>query len=192
MKAFVAFLCALFVAGMAPADPYSMAIQQARNVANQNNAQQGVEPQPPPRPPSAPQTPPVDPMLEATIQNVSSLHADFAAINDSTNLDSSADQKLSLLNNLAAAAQGSKPPAASIKKLANDLIEAMTGKQKMRAQQQKLAQEIHAIFNSSHLSAAQQQTIFGDVEKNLEDGGAAPDDAGNVVADLKTITTETK
>jgi hypothetical protein len=189
MKVSAAFFCALFVTDIASADSFSMAIQQAKNVAAQNNAQQGVPPQSS-RPP-APQTPQADPMLEATLRNVSSLHADFTAINNSTNLDSSG-QKLSLLNNLAAAAQGAKPSAASIKKLAGDLIATMTGKVKMRAQQQKLAQEIHAIFNSSHLSAAQQQTLFGDVEKILTDGGASPEDAGKVAADLKTIATETK
>src|SRR5450755_4279164 len=133
MKLPVALFCALLAAEGVLADSYSIAKQMARDAANQNNAQQGVQPQAPH--PSAPQTPPVDPVLEATTRNVSSLRADFAVINSSTNLDSSAGQKLSLLNNLAAAAQGAKPSAASIKKLAGDLIAVMAGKEKMRGQQ---------------------------------------------------------
>jgi ArsR family metal-binding transcriptional regulator len=191
MKLSAALFFALFGAGVALADPYSMAKQQAKSVANGGP----ISSQPPPPPQPAPpqnNNPPPDPVLEATTRNVSNLRADFNALNNSTNLDPNAGQKLSLLNNLAAAAQSAKPAAASIKKIASDLIATMTGKEKMRAQQQKLAQEIHAVFNSSHLSAAQQQKIFNDVKKNLEDGGAAPDDAGKVVADLKTIATETK
>ena len=81
------------------------------------------------------------------------------------------------MNDLSAAAQGAKPSAASIAKLADDLDAAITGNKKLHAQQQKLAQEVHAIFNSSHLSAAQQQKICDDVQKILEDGGASPDNA---------------
>jgi hypothetical protein len=188
MKLSAALFCALFAASVALADPYSMAKQQAKSVANGGP----ISSQPPSQPaPPQNNNPPPDPALEATTRNISGLRADFAAINNSTNLDSG-NQKLSLLNDLAAAAQNAKPSAASIKKLAGDLIATMTGKEKMRAQQQKLAQEIHAVFNSSHLSAAQQKKIFDDVKKNLEDGGASPGDAGKVVADLKTIATETK
>ena len=80
----------------------------------------------------------------------------------------------------------------SIAKLADDLATAIAGKEKLRAPQQTLAQYIHAIFNSAHLTAAQQQMIFDGVQKILTDGGASPDEATNVVNDIKTIASETK
>jgi hypothetical protein len=93
---------------------------------------------------------------------------------------------------MAAAAQGAKPQAASISKLADDLATAIAGKEKLRAPQPKLAQYVHAIFNSSHLTTAQQQMIFDGVQKILNDGGASPDETANVVSDIKTIASETK
>ena len=71
-------------------------------------------------------------------------------------------------------------------------IAAMIGNEKLRPQHQKLAQVVHAICNSSHLSPAQQQKIFDDVQTLLQNGGVPPDDATNVVNDIRTIATETK
>ena len=68
----------------------------------------------------------------------------------------------------------------------------MAGNEKLRLQHLKLAQEVHAIFNSSHLSSAQQQKIFADVQTLLQNGGVPPDNATNVVNDIKTIAAETK
>ena len=84
--------------------------------------------------------------------------------------------------------QGGAPEA----KLADDLVKDATGKLKADAMQQKLAQDIHAIFNSSHLSPSQQQMIFDSTQKILQSAGAAPEDAANVVNDIKQIATETK
>jgi len=82
MKTFTAFFCLLFVASGVLADVYSAAIQQAKNVtANASNTRQDNSPAPtqPPSTPPAQNTPPPDPVLEATLQNIAGLRADFDA-----------------------------------------------------------------------------------------------------------------
>ena len=194
MKTFIAFFCALCVADSVLADPYSAAIRQAKDVsAKVTKADQGNPPSTAPSPAAPPQAnPQPDPVLEATLRNIASLHADFAALGKLAATNSTATQKQLLMNDLATAAQGAKPSPASISRLADDLVTATAGKVKADATQQKLAQYVHAIFNSSHLSPAQQQMIFDNVQKILQSGGASPDDATNVVNDIKTIATETK
>jgi len=194
MKAFTALACTLCVANSVLADSYSEAIRQAKDVsAKVTRADQGNQTPTAPPPAVPPQTSPQpDPALEATLRNIAGLHADFAALASLAGTNSTATQRQLLMNDLATAAQGAKPAPASISRLADDLVTATAGKVKPDASQQKLAQDVHAIFNSSHLSPAQQQMIFDAVQKLLQSGGASPDDATNVVNDIKTIATETR
>jgi hypothetical protein len=183
MKPFIALTCALFLANSLPAQNYSIAIRQAKNAsARETAANQQLMDNPPA--PSPQNNAPADPVLQATLQNIKNLQNDFA-----TPLTT---QRQSLTNDLAIAAQGAKPQPASISKLADDLMTAIAGKEKLRAPQPKLAQFVHAIFNSAHLTAAQQKMIFDGVQKILTGGGASPDEAANVVNDIKTIASETK
>jgi hypothetical protein len=193
MKPFIALACALFIGNSVLADPYSEAIRQAKNVsANETAANRQLLDNPAPAPPQNNPNPPADPVLQATLQNIASLRNDFAAIGNAADGASLPAQKQSLTNDLAVAAQGAKAQPASISKLADDLTTAIAGKEKFRVPQPKLAQFVHAIFNSSHLTTAEQQMIFDGVQKILTDGGALPDDATNVVNDIKTIASETK
>ena len=195
MKPFIALACALFIASSLLADPYSAAIRQAKNVSAKETAanQQLLEnPQPAAPPPHNNPNPPADPVLQATLQNIADLRNDFSAIGNAAVGVSLTVEKQTLTNDLTIAAQGVKPQAASISKLADDLITAISGKEKLRAPQPKLAQFTHAIFNSTHLTTAQQQTFFTGVQKILTDCGASADEAANVVNDLKTIASETK
>ena len=165
-----------------------MAIQQARNAAaSENKNQHAIDSsgQPAPAPPPSNPNPQPSPALEATLQNIANLRADFENFADGQT------NRQPLINDMTAAAQGTKAPAASVSKLAEHLAD-VAGNKNLQAQQQKLAQSVHAIFNSSHLSATQQQMVRDGVQKILQDGGAAPDDVTNVISDLKTIATETK
>ncbi len=195
MKPLIALTCVLFMAnGLLAQVNYQAAIRQARNAAaNETAANQKLLDNPPPAtPPQNNPNQPPDPALQATLQNIENLRNDFTAIGNAAPAASLAALKQSLTNDLAIAAQGAKPQAASISKLADDLATAIAGKEKLRAPQPKLAQFIHAIFNSLHLTTAQQQMIFDGVQKILTDGGASPDEAANVVSDIKTIASETK
>jgi hypothetical protein len=194
MKPFIALTCVVFVANSLLADPYSSAIRQAKDVSARETAanRQLMDNPPPAAPPQTNPNQPPNPVLQATLQNIESLRNDFAAIAGAAAADSRTVQRQTLTNDLAIAAQGTKPKSESISKLAEDLTTAIAGKEKLRAPQPKLAQYTHAIFNSSQLTAAQQQMIFDGVKKILTDGGASPEEATNVVNDIKTIASETK
>jgi hypothetical protein len=198
MKLFVAIFCALFTARAAFADPYSMAEQQARNVvASENKNQQAINSSAasapaPTMPPQNNPNPQPNSALQATLQNIAGLRADFEnLVSDPANATNAANAQ-SLLNDLAAAAQIKKPSPASISKLAKDLTAVIAGNNKLLAQPQKLAQWIHAVFNSSHLSAAQQQMVHDGMQKIFADAGVPVADAANVINDLQTIATETQ
>jgi len=195
MKPFIVLICALLMANSLLADPYSAAIRQAKNASARETAanQQLLEnPQTAAAPPQNNPNPPADPALQATLQNIANLRNDFSAIGKAAAGASLTAEKQTLTNDLAIAAQGVKPRAESISKLADDLVTAIAGKEKLRAPQPKLAQFTHAIFNSAHLTPAQQQAFFTGAQKVLTDGGASADEAANVVNDLKTIASETK
>jgi len=197
MKTLMVFFCAagaVCAANNVLADPYTSAIRQAKDVsAKVTKADEGSLQSAAPAPAAPPQTSPqLDPVLAATLRNIAGLRADFAALGSLADTNSAATQKQLLLNDLTTAAQGTKPPPASISKLADDLVTATTGKTKTSTTQQKLAQDVHAIFNSSQLSPTQQQMIFDDVQKVLHSSGASLDDATNVVTDIKTIATQTR
>lgn len=147
---------------------------------------------PQPSRPPAPPPPVANPLLAATVQNISNLQADLVAFIGSPDDHPDPAQKIALLNDLSAAAQGAKASADSVKELAKDLFTALAGHQKLLAQKLPLARSVHAVFNSSHLTAAQQQTLYDHVQKVLVDAGVSLGDAVDVVTDLKTIAGETK
>jgi hypothetical protein len=198
MKTILACACVVMTAGSLLAQNYYMATQQARRDSAQNDAEQqriskeaGSSPGSPGTAAAAPA--PMDPALQATLKNVSSLQTDFATAINSTSDTPDPGQKVSLLNDLSQAAQGTKASSASVKKVADDLLKDLSGKKKLTAAQQtKLAREVHALFNSSHLTATQQQTVLTDIQNTLTDGGASLDDAVNTVTDLKEVIAETK
>ena len=186
MKTHVALLGVLLAAGTTFADPYTIAKQRARQTSEQNNAEQARIQK------AAADPVQTDPALQATLQNINGLQVNFSECIKAEGAPD-ATQKASMLNNLSQAAQGTKPSAALVKKLANDLVPALAQRKKITvAQQKKLATAIHALFNSSHLSATQQKTMLDDVQKTLIDAGVSVDDAVNVVTDLKQIAEATK
>ncbi len=195
MKTRLAVFCALLVAGSAFADPYVMATQQAKRASDQNAAEQqriqnaagaGSASSP------AASVAPMNPALQATLNNIHSLQANFTDLGNSTSPTPDSGERISLLNNLSSAAQGNKASAESVKKLADDLLAGVSGKKLSAAQQTRLARDIHAAFNSSHLTDAQQKVVFDDVQKTLTDGGVSLDNAIDIVVDLKKVSSETK
>ena len=185
MKPRLTTLGLLLAAHAALADVnYSIARDQAHRAANQPGAA--------PSAPNGAAAAPVDPVMQATLRSINSLRADIAALNDTTTDKPDPSLKPSLLNDLTAAAQGTKAPSASVQKLAGHLMTALANKKKMQPQQLKLARDLHAAFNGAHLPAAQQQPLLDDVKKILTDAGTPADKADLVVDDLKQIATETK
>jgi hypothetical protein len=194
VKTFTAFVLILLCAEAIHADIYSEAIKQAHNVANGQPPQGGppVQPTPSAAPPQNPPPPQVNPVLEATLQNISNLRADFDALGKLPEIKPDSLPKQRLLNDLTVAAQDAKPSPTSVTNLAENLATAVAGKIDMQPQHAKLAQDIHAIFNSSHLSAAQQEMIFNDVQQILQSNEIPSDEITNVVNGVKTIAAETQ
>ncbi len=197
MKATLALCCLLMVASNVLADPYSMAIGQARRDSAQNDAEQrrlanqegdnGSS-----QSASGQNAAANNPALAATLQNISNLQTDLVAYIGSTDDHPDPSQKIALMNDLSSAAGSNKASAESVKELAKDLFTATSGNKKLLAQKLPLAREIHAVFNSSHLTPTQQQSVFDNVQKTLTDAGVPLGAAIDVVTDLKTIAGETK
>ena len=195
MKTVIAIVCLLFVLRVAMADPYGIAIQQARRDSAQNDAEQqriqnadgGTAQAPTGQQPAA-----ANPALAATLQNITNLQVDLAAFIGSAADHPDPSQKVALMNDLSAAAQGTKASPESVKELAKDLFTATAGNKKLLAKKLPLAREIHAVFNSSHLTPTQQQSIYDNVQKTLVDADVPLDAAVDVVTDLKAIVAETK
>ena len=195
MKPFIALTCyALFAAQSLLAGPYSVAIQQAKRVANQETeANRRLMSNPPA--PTTPQNNPnqtISPELKATLDNIQNLQNDFATLGKLAGTTTVTTEQQGLTNDLAAAAVGAKPSEPSLSKLADDLAKVLAGNEKLRPQYPKLAQYIHAIFNSAQLTETQRQMIFTEIQKLLTGGGVSPDDATTVVNDIKAISDETK
>src|ERR1700722_18639257 len=112
MKTRIAVFCALLAVGGANADPYSMAMQQARRVSQQNAAEQqhiqNAAGGNAPSPATAPGAAPVNRTLQATLSNINSLQADFKTIGATAGSATDPSQKVSLLNDLSSAGQGNK------------------------------------------------------------------------------------
>ena len=191
MRRLVAIICVGLAAGGVLADPYTAAIRQAKNVSarvSNQNRQLDENPQPAP----AANNPAANPALQATLQNIQNLRTDFAAVTAVTNGSPTPDQRQSLTNDLASAAQGTKATADAVDKLADDLTAAMAGNGRMRPQEPKLAQYVHAIFNTAQLTPQQEQMIYADTQRMLVNGGVAREDATNLVSDIKAVADETR
>ena len=187
MKKMLVIGCAAIAAVSLRADVYSIATQEARNVANGKTPSGGANPnyQTPPPAANPPANPPPNPALEATLQNIAALRTDFA------NLGTNPTNTAALRNDLAAAAQTAKPPAAAVTKLTQDLAAVVAANQSLKTGHQQLAQFVHALFNSSHLSPAQQQTVLDQVRKILQGGGVPAAEIAKVLDDLKAIAAAT-
>lgn len=192
--------CLLLAALTLPAQNYYLATQQAKRASAQNDAEQqriqnasgGAPGTPAAAAHASAPAAPMDPALQATLKNIAGLQADFAAIMSAADKSDPA-QKISLLNNLTQAAQGTKASADSVKRVADDLLTAVSGKPKLvLAQQTKLAREVHALFNSAHLTSTQQTALLTDVQKILTDAVTPLGDAVNLTTDLKAVVAETK
>jgi hypothetical protein len=193
MKLFLTSLGLLTAAHVALADVnYSIAKGQAHRAEDQSAAASGNQTTPPPGAPNTPSAPPMDPALQATMRSINTLRTDIAALNDTVTGKPDPAIKPSLLNDLTAGAQGTKPLSASVQKLAGHLMTALVNKKKMQPQQVKLARDIHAAFNGAHLAAAQLPPLLDDVKKILTDAGTPAEDAAQVADDLKQIAAETK
>lgn len=199
MKTFLLLACALFAANAVLGGSYSEAIRQAKQVSGrvteqnrqlmnnpliQNSPHRAAQPAQPAQP--------ANPVLQATLENITNLCSDFDTLSRLNDRAAIRRAEQGLTNDLATAAQGTKPLPQSLAKLGNDLTTVIAGNEKLAPQHFRLAQFVHAAFNGAHLTDDQRQMIFNGVQKILTGGGVAPEKAAGVVNDIKTVANETK
>lgn len=166
---------------------YNHILNQARN-AGSTPANNGL-----PSPPAVPSQPPENPALAATQQNIANLANDLASLvnADPAHLDDAL--KLPLLNDLAAAAQGTKPSKESLQKIADALATALAGHAKLgEPQRALLGRWLHALANSSHLTPAQKTLLTTSTHKMLTQVGVPADTTDAVMAALQDLATQTQ
>jgi hypothetical protein len=177
-KIFTVVLLVLLV-GNVFAGPESIIKQKAKDISNNNNAQQGLPPQYPPAQPATPATPapkppaPAAPTAPALAPpQLTPDQAPFARVVADLNTVK-ADDSDRLGNDLMAMARGAnKPSAATVQKLAKDLVTALAGKTLSLAQRTHLAQDIQALLAGTAVPAAQMDGLVADVLGILKKAGA--------------------
>jgi len=185
-------LGASLVAGLGQGAQADQIKRRARNVADQNNARQGVPPpsqspatsSPRPAAPTAAVTPvPLTPQQKS----VASIRADLALLAATNSIDNRRRFSKTLLT----AARGTgKPTGAATDQLAEDIGAALASTKLAATHMDRLAQNLEGTLNSAAMAKTQAEAIADDVKSVLEKAGVNGQRAGLVAGDLKRITTE--
>ncbi|MDB6126017.1 MAG: hypothetical protein JWQ71_5010 [Pedosphaera sp.] len=197
MKQFIVLgLISLLLIAVTFAGPNEIIKQKARNIRDQNNANQGVPPPQPPPPPTGapPQSVPAVPsepqgISQAQQQNIDKLQTDLTAIKAGSEV--TPEQKQTLASDVATLAKSAtKPSKTSLTKLANNLSTALADKNVSAKEQAQLAKDINIVVNSSGISPAQAQAFIVAAQKVLTDSGVTAQDVQTVGSNLKAIVGE--
>ena len=167
--------------------------QKAKNIRDQNNAQQGVPPPQATPPPAAPAQPalPSGPqgISQAQQQSIDKLSADLSAIKPGS--EATADQKQQIATDILALAKGvSKPSKENLAKLVNNLAAILSDKGTSITQHPQLAKSINVIVNSGNLPLAQSQAFIKAALDALKSGGVNEQQLQSIGTDLKSIATD--
>lgn len=165
----------------------AMAIQRAKNVANQNNnrsmdpnAHTGAAPTPVTAAPTAAAPQPMN--------SAQAAYARFQASLIAINTNSSAMTKQEFAGNLAAVAQGAnKPSSDATSKLSDNLATALSESKLTSTKKTRLAQQVAVLMNSANKTPEQAQAMIKDVQSTLETGGASSENASAVATDLQAV-----
>jgi hypothetical protein len=166
--------------------------QRAKEIRDQNNVRQGINPATQPAQPSQPGTPTAStaptPLLK---QNLAKLQADLAAIQANSSV--TAVQKQQLTKDLLACAQGaSKPSEGTISPLADSLAAAFAQKPLSDTDRGRLVSRLAAVLNPANIQSAQMQAIYADIQAIFQANGMARKDAVKIVDQVKAIAAETQ
>lgn len=164
--------------------------RRARNVADQNNARQGVPPAHPPSHAPAPHSapPPAAPIpatpLTAQQKSIASIRADLTALA----ANNSAGNRQKFSQTLRSHARGNtKPGVTQLDQLVEDLGAALESTKLASAPLDQLAKNLDALLNAGELTRSQTDALADDVKTVFSKAGAAPERAGLVASDLKRL-----
>jgi len=169
--------------------------QRARDLRDQNNAQQGVPPKSQPgtgtsgsaSPATQAQTPKTPtPTSPAQIQqqSINKIKNDIAAFLSEEKVSQDKIQKFA--TNLTTTARGPRKPSAdTISKLATAIGTQLAGKTMGSADQLRLAENLDTVVNGAKLSKLQTEAYVSDVQKILQGAGVKSEDAAAVASEVK-------
>jgi len=177
MKTALSLLATLFTVSAFSQGADVMIRQRARNVANENNARQGV--------PAQPQQPAANPAPPPVPLSLPQLKADLSAIKAGTTVTPELKQKLAA--DILAGAQGNKPSQAAANKLAEDLANAFASKPLSSANLGRLVQQVDALINPSKFPQAKPQGIYDAIQNAFVENGLDQKRAAAIVDDLKAL-----
>lgn len=196
MKRVLAFLAvAMLLAVNVFAQADIIIKQRAKEIRDQNNVRQGINPATQPAQPSQPAQPGTPtasstptPLLK---QNLAKFQTDLAAIQANSTV--TATQKQQLTKDLLACAQGtSRPSEGTIGPLAESLAAAFAQKPLSDTDRARLVSRLAAVLNPANIQSAQMQAIYADIQAIFQVNGMARKDAVKVVDEVKGVAAETQ
>ena len=157
--------------------------ERAKELSNQNNVRQGVAPptQPNQNPAAAA---PAPPSIET--QNLNRFSGILGTIKADDGVTE--DKKQQMTSYLLGAAQDTKPPAASVRKLVDALTASASQKPLPADKRARLVQEIDAVMNPSKYPQAKMPAIYADIQAIFQVNGADRKDALNLVENIKALS----
>ena len=167
--------------------------QKAKDIRDQNNAQQGVVPsaRAPAQPGAAQQPAPVAPAQPLTPQQQASarLQAALSAIRPGAQV--TPEMKQELTRCLISVSQANpKPSSQSATRLSEDLSTALSQKLLSTATRNRLAQNLNALLDPVGVKPPQVQDIVADVQTIFESNGVPASDAKRAAESSKAVAAE--
>jgi hypothetical protein len=182
------------LAGMGQGAQADQIKRRARNLADENNARQGVTPRYPPPPQSARPVPqPATALLQKPVEltpaqrQLNSIRADLALLT-STNTP---ELRKKFSGTLLASARGAgKPGASTVAQWVEDIAIALGSGKFTSAQLDRLAQNLDSALNSSAMGKTQTEAVAADVQSILQKAGANTQRASLVAGGVKKVIVE--
>jgi hypothetical protein len=170
------------------AGPEQIIKQRAKDLRDQNNARQGVQPTAPaPVQPQRPASPaPATP--SPAQQSLMRFQASLGEIKAGAVLDEALKQKLA--RELSGAAQYKKPSAANLDRFVTALFNALAAKPLSATSRTRLVQDIDAVLNPAKYPQAKMPAIYDDVQSILKTAGVPVTRVAEVNAALRALGAE--
>lgn len=168
------------------AGPETIIKQRAKDLRDQNNAQQGVPPRGPvPAQPSVVPAAPAPPTLSPSLTR---FQTQLAALNAGS--PATPEQSQKMIEDLLAAAPQAKLPRALVSKLVDDLTAAFAEKPLPASSRTRLVQELDAVLNPAKYPQAKLEAIFKDIQTLFQNNGLSLAQATGIANDVKAISKE--
>jgi hypothetical protein len=179
------FGATVLISSLSYADPGVIIRERAKELRDQNNVRQGVEPPTQPNQPAANPAAPAAPLISQGLlrfnTEINSIRADSTV---------APEQKQKLAQDLVAGAQGPRPSLVTASKLAADVSAAFAEKPLSASSRARFVQELDAVLNPSKYPQAKLDGILRDIQAIFQENGLARTKAVAISDDVKAIAAE--